>query len=56
VQQLTRLNLVDELRVNVHPEVFGHGLPLFGAAANLSLQDVRWFRSGSLGLTYTPAR
>jgi dihydrofolate reductase len=54
VQQLTRLNLVDELRINVHPEVFGDGLPLFGAAATLSLQDVRRFGSGSLALTYTP--
>jgi dihydrofolate reductase len=55
VQQLTRLDLVDELRINVHPEVFGDGLPLFGAAAKWSLENVRRY-GGSLALTYTPRR
>jgi dihydrofolate reductase len=53
VQQLTRLSLIDELHINMQPETFGSGLPLFGAPATYQLQDVRRFPSGTVALTYT---
>jgi len=53
VQQLTRLGLVDELHINLQPEVFGSGLPLFGAPGSFQLQDVRRFARGTVALTYT---
>jgi dihydrofolate reductase len=53
-QEVTRLGLVDELRINVHPVAFGSGYLLFGGPMDLELQDVRRFASGSVAYTYTP--
>jgi dihydrofolate reductase len=53
-QELTRLGLVDEYRINVHPIAFGHGYRLFGGPVELVLQDVRRFGAGSVAYTYAP--
>jgi dihydrofolate reductase len=53
-QELTRLGLVDEYRINVHPVTFGNGYRLFGGPTDLDLQDVRRFGAGSVAYTYTP--
>jgi dihydrofolate reductase len=53
-QELTRLGLVDEYRINVHPVAFGSGLRLFGGVVDLELQDVRRWDTGSVSYTYTP--
>jgi dihydrofolate reductase len=53
-QELTRLGLVDEYRINVHPFAFGSGFRLFGGPVALELQDVRRFTTGSVAYTYTP--
>jgi dihydrofolate reductase len=53
-QELTRLGLVDEYRINVHPVAFGSGFRLFGGPVALELQDVRRFPTGSVAYTYTP--
>ena len=52
-QELTRLGLVDEFRINVHPVAFGSGYLLFGGPMDLELQDVRRFATGSVAYTYT---
>jgi dihydrofolate reductase len=51
-QQLTRLGLVDEFRLTVHPVAFGDGHRLFGAHVELELVDVRRFATGSVAYTY----
>jgi dihydrofolate reductase len=51
-QTLTRLNLVDEYRVNVHPVTFGDGHRLFGGPSELTFQSTRTFPSGTIALTY----
>jgi dihydrofolate reductase len=51
-QTLTRHDLVDEFRLNVHPVTFGEGYRLFGGPLKLRLQDVRRFSSGSVAYTY----
>ena len=53
-QELTRLGLVDEYRLNVHPIAFGDGYRLFGGPVDLVLQDVRRFGAGSVASTYLP--
>ncbi len=52
-QELTRLGLVDEYRINVHPIAFGTGYRLFGGPMDLELKDVRRFGAGSIAYTYT---
>ncbi len=52
-QEVTRLGLVDEYRINVHPIAFGTGYRLFGGTAPLKLQDVRRF-ADSVAYTYVP--
>jgi dihydrofolate reductase len=52
-QTLTRLDLVDEYRIIVHPVVFGDGHKLFGGRTELTLQSARTFQTGSVVLTYT---
>jgi dihydrofolate reductase len=51
-RQLTRLGLVDEFRLTVHPVAFGDGRRLFGAHVELELLDVRRFATGSVAYTY----
>jgi dihydrofolate reductase len=53
-QELTRLGLVDEYRINVHPIAFGKGYRLFGGPVDLALKDVRRFGAGSVAYTYAP--
>ena len=53
-QEVTRLGLVDEYRINVHPIAFGTGYRLFGGPVDLELRDVRRFSGGSVAYTYTP--
>ena len=53
VQSLSRLGLIDEYRVIVHPVALGAGDPLFGGPADLELVSSRAFGSGAVALTYT---
>ena len=53
-QEVTRLGLVDEYRINVHPIALGSGYRLFGGPMSLELKDVRRFATGSVAYTYTP--
>jgi dihydrofolate reductase len=53
-QEVTRLGLADEYRINVHPIAFGSGYPLFGGPVGLELQDVRRWPTGLVSYTYTP--
>lgn len=52
--ELTRLGLVDEYRINVHPIAFGTGYRLFGRPMDLVLQKVRRLGAGSVTYTYAP--
>jgi dihydrofolate reductase len=58
VRSLLRDNLLDELRLLVHPIVVGSGRRLFqgdGDRVPLKLVDARTFTTGVLYLTYVPA-
>ena len=50
-------NLIDELRLMIHPVVLGQGKRLFpdGVHAKLELVDTRTFDSGVIVLSYRPA-
>jgi dihydrofolate reductase len=58
VQALSRLGLIDEYRLVVHPVLLGIGRPLFGALAKRHtrrlIDSVSW-PSGCVALTYEPA-
>jgi dihydrofolate reductase len=59
VRSLLRDDLLDELRLLVHPVVVGHGKRLFeqeGYQKGLELVDARTLRKGVLSLVYRPAR
>lgn len=59
VRSLLRDDLLDELRLMVHPIVLGRGKRLFeegGALKALELVDSRTFSTDVLYLTYQPAR
>lgn len=52
---LMRANLIDELRIDVHPITLGTGRPLFNdlpGRRKLRLIQVRTFKSGVVGLRY----
>jgi dihydrofolate reductase len=51
-QELTRLGLVDEYRLNLHPVALHAGHKLFGAETKLRLVDARTFPAGTVALTY----
>ena len=58
VQSLLRENLLDELRLMIHPVVVGNGKRLFenvGDQKALELVDSKTFGTGVLYLTYQPA-
>lgn len=58
VRSLLRDNLLDELRLMVHPIVVGSGKRLFeemGEQVALTLVDSKTFSTGVLSLTYEPA-
>jgi dihydrofolate reductase len=57
VRTLIRDQLLDELRLLVHPVVVGSGIRLFGDQgdpAELTLADSRGYANGVIGLTYRP--
>jgi dihydrofolate reductase len=51
-QALTRLGLIDEYRLNLHPVALHDGYKLFGAETKLRLVDARTFPAGTVALTY----
>ena len=58
IQSLTRLGLIDEYRLRVHPIVLGSGVPLFkDLKERMSLQLIhsKIFHSGVVILHYQPA-
>lgn len=55
VQQLTRMRLIDEYRLMVHPVALSRGRPLFDERVDLELTGLERFGSGVVVLTYRPA-
>jgi dihydrofolate reductase len=51
-QSLSRLELVDEYHLFVHPQTLGEGVPCFSDPVSLELADVHRFETGALMLTY----
>ena len=56
VQSLSRLGLIDEYKVIVHPVALGAGDPLFGDPTDLELVSSRAFGGGVVALTYAARR
>jgi dihydrofolate reductase len=54
VQSLSRLRLVDEYRLLIHPVVLGRGLPMFTDAVNLRLVSTTAFSGGVVAHVYRP--
>ena len=54
-QSLSRLRLVDEYALVVHPVALGAGLPVFRDEIELKLLTAKTFVSGALALTYARA-
>lgn len=52
VQQLTRLGLIDEYRLMVHPVALGRGRPLFTERVDLDLAGVEQWQNGVVVHTY----
>lgn len=51
-QALTRLDLIDEFRLIIHPIVLSGGLALFSEARDLRLVNTKTFPAGAVALTY----
>ncbi len=59
LQALTRLNLIDEYRININPIILGQGIPLFsevGDQHKLKLLETRTFEGGVVATRYAPQR
>jgi dihydrofolate reductase len=54
-RSLSRLGLVDEYRLNVHPDALGAGLPVFSDPVRLRLRGARTFPGGTVALHYERA-
>lgn len=54
-QSMSKLGLIDEYRLIVHPVVLGSGMPLFADPVELKLLDSRTFGSGAIAVTYERA-
>lgn len=54
-QSLSRLGLIDEYQLRVHPVVLGSGMPLFTDQIELKLLGSKTFGSGIIALSYEPA-
>lgn len=52
VQSLSKLNLIDEYRLIVHPVVLGSGLPLFAEGMDLDFLASKTFPAGAIALIY----
>jgi len=55
---LTKLNMIDEYQICVHPVIAGSGLPLFkniNEKTNLKLKKTKTFSGGAVILYYEPA-
>ncbi len=55
VQQMTKLGLIDEYRLMVHPVALGSGRPLFDGPVDLKLTGSEELGSGVVVLTYRRA-
>lgn len=56
---LTKLNLIDEYQLCVHPVIIGHGLPLFKSITDsilLKLLKTKIFGAGQITLYYEPIK
>jgi dihydrofolate reductase len=51
-QSLTKLGLIDEYRLIIHPVVLSAGLPLFAEPVDLKFLDSQVFPSGSMLMVY----
>ena len=59
VEQLTKLELIDEYHLMMNPVVLGKGIPLFKNIADrlkLTLVQTRIFKSGLVLLVYQPVK
>ncbi|MGX1471433.1 UNVERIFIED_CONTAM: dihydrofolate reductase [Streptomyces canus] len=54
-RSLSRLRLVDEYRLLVHPVVLGSGLPMFADPMDLRLISTTAFSGGAIAHVYRPA-
>jgi len=54
-QALTRLDLIDEYHLNVHPVALGAGLALFGGPVRLRARSARTYRNGAVTVVYDRA-
>jgi dihydrofolate reductase len=53
-RSLSKLGLIDEYKIIVHPVALGTGAPLFGGPVDLRLVSSRAFGSGAVALAYKP--
>lgn len=59
IVQLTKLTLIDEYQLCIHPVIVGSGLPLFKTISDqliLQLINTRQFASGAIVLYYRPKK
>ncbi|MBI1881234.1 MAG: dihydrofolate reductase [Chloroflexi bacterium] len=52
VQSLSKLSLIDEYRLIVHPVALTSGLPIFAEVMDLKLLDSKAFPAGAIALIY----